>query len=57
VGQLRLFSEFVSVTADGQKLWAETVLALILGRDKGAVWWSYGVRKGGVDFFEISHAN
>jgi hypothetical protein len=57
VGQLGLFSEFVSVTADGQKLWAETVLALILGRDKGAVWWSYGVRKGGVDFFKISHAN
>jgi hypothetical protein len=34
VGQLRLFSEFVSVTAYGRKFWAETALALILlGRD------------------------
>jgi hypothetical protein len=28
-----VFSKFASFTVDGRKLWAETVLALILGRD------------------------
>jgi hypothetical protein len=32
VGQLWFFSKFVSDTVDGRKLWAETILALILGR-------------------------